>query len=265
MTTYTFHKTSPSNLQNLKQEYVANITAPLDGMWEIFANVADHYAILSDGDTVGYFAVSSEQKLMQFYLPRMSDSRQVFGDIVSRFNISGAFVSTVEPAYLSLCLDRQKAIVVNALMYNVEDNEPLGEIAFPKDCEFRLVTKGELKIAVAFAMDALGADEGWLTGYYSEHIEKEQLYGLWQGQALIAAGELRKSASQKPYVDVGMVVAPQCRKSGLATTILRQLRRLAREHRLNAICSTEYGNIAAQKAISRAGFTSSHRVLEITF
>ena len=265
MTSYSFVKSDIAALKTMKQRYTASTTAALDGMWEIFADMADHYAVCEGEKIVGYFAINDQQKLMQFYLPEASDSIDIFHHVITKFNVNGAFVSTAEPAYLSLCLDRHKHITVNALMYHVGNAASLGEATFPSGCEFRLVAKGELETAVAFALEAIGASEEWLTGYYGEHIAQEQLYGLWQNDKIIAAGELRKSASQKPIADVGMVVSPQHRGGGIATNVLLHLRRLARESGLTAICSTENENIAAQKAITRAGFISHHRVLEITF
>ncbi|WP_262693134.1 GNAT family N-acetyltransferase [Kordiimonas aquimaris] len=265
MTAYQFKKTNAGDLQSLKREYLQDITAPLDGMWETFADMADHYTVHIDEKTAGYFVVNSEKKLMQFHLPAAPNAPEIFQRIITEFKITGAFASTVEPAYLSLCLDHQSRTTVNALMYYTDETSHLPDAKFPEGSEFRLVAKGELEIAVAFAVEAIGANEEWLTGYYSEHIAQEQLYGLWQGNEMVAAGELRKSTSQKPIADVGMVVSPQQRGNGIATNILLQLRRLARENGLAPICSTERENIAAQKAITKAGFIAYHRVLDITF
>ena len=265
MMPYTYSKSSITELAALKRDYLNDISAPLDGMWEIFANMADHYAISSGGKTCGYFAVNDERKLMQFYLPDASEKRGTLKAIIAELHISGAFVSTAEPAYLSLCLDEHSAIAVNALMYYAHDTGTIPEPIFPDGCDFRLVAKSELEIAVQFGMSAFEADEAWLKGYYQDHIAQEQLYGLWHGGDLIAAGELRRSASQKAYADVGMVVSKHHRGSGIATNTLLKLRRLAREQGLIAICSTERDNIPAQKAITNAGFVSYHRVLDITF
>ncbi|MBL4838492.1 MAG: GNAT family N-acetyltransferase [Kordiimonadaceae bacterium] len=77
--------------------------------------------------------------------------------------------------------------------------------------------------------------------------------------------ERRISDTQKPYADVGMVVAKDWRRKGLATAILQQLALLCRGEGLRAICSTESGNIGAQKAIENAGFISTQRILDISF
>lgn len=265
MSIISFTETALSDLTGMKQQYLSSVTAPLDGMWEIFTDMADHYTIRCDAKPAGFCAINAEQKLMQFYLPSIIDAADIFASALSELKITGATVSTAEPHYLSLCLDHQKTIAVNALMYHAADDTPLAEAHFPVGAEFRLVAKNELAAAVAFAVEAIGADEAWLNGYYGDHIAREQLYGLWQGGTLMAAGELRVSASQRPYADVGMVVSPNQRGNGIATNILLQLRRLARENGLKAICSTEFNNVAAQKAIMRAGFSSHQRVLEVTF
>lgn len=265
MKPFTYIKSNASALKPLKHAYLNRTSAPLDGMWETFVEMADHYVVHLQENPIGYFAVNAERKLMQFHLPIQSGKREFFDHLIKEMCLTGAFVSTAEADYLSLCLDVQKHVKVNALMYHTDDNIALPDAVFPPACEFRLVARTEHETAVNFGVAAIGAEEGWLRNYYQNHINSEQLYGLWHKNTIIAAGELRHSASQKPYADVGMVVSQDYRGKGIATNVLLKLRRLARENGLRAICSTEQSNIAAQRAISNAGFISQHRVLDISF
>lgn len=67
-------------LSELKEKYVEQATAPLDGMWlDGFAAMATHYGIYEDESLVGYFCVNAEDYLLQFYLaPGFRGSSGVF-------------------------------------------------------------------------------------------------------------------------------------------------------------------------------------------
>lgn len=265
MTHYTFTKTAAEKTAPMQQAFRSQTTAPLDGMWLSFVSMADHYDIRNDDTIIGYCALNSEQKILQFFVAAGHNTSAIFEAIISEIDIKGAVVSTAEPHYLSLCLDKQISLSVNALMYHVESNSTTEHARFPDGADFKPVTPDQLETAVEFAHQALGADKGWLTGYYSERIAGDELIGLWQDGNLIAAGECRPSKEQPEYADVGMVVSPNHRTKGLATNILRELILVSHRKGLRPICSTENSNIAAQKSIARAGFVSQHRILDITF
>ncbi len=100
-------------LTELKQQYIDQTTAPLDGMWLCgFVPMASHFGFYDKKQLVGYCCVNDEGYLLQFYLrPDVQDqASQLFYDVLNQKNspnekINGAFVSTAESQYLSLCLD----------------------------------------------------------------------------------------------------------------------------------------------------------------
>jgi len=59
-----------------------------------------------------------------------------------------------------------------------------------------------------------------------------------------------------------IVVHPSARGQGLATHVLRWLAAANDATGVRSICSTESSNIAAQTAISRAGFFADNRIVE---
>lgn len=267
MTQYHFASIAPQNLAELKRQYLNSLGVPLDGMWESFVEGGAHWAILgmsadvqNCSDPIGYCVLNDEQKVLQFFTRDIQDGPHAFEQMRTQLAPSGAFVATQQAAYLSYCLDHQRSLAVNALLYR----EAAGPVT-PSGLELRVVTEGEFEKAVEFGIAVLGCDLGWLQGYYKDHIAKQQLFGGWKDGSLIAIGECRISETQKPYADVGMMVAEKHRGQGLATDILRNLRHMCKARGLKAICSTEVENVAAQKAITNAGFVSEHRILEIGF
>ena len=109
---------------------------------------------------------------------------------------------------------------------------------------------------------SIGAPEEWLTDYFSNLISRQELFGLWENDRLLATGESRGyDEYQTEYADVGVIVAEPERGKGLATQILKQLVSMNEAKGLRSICSTEKTNLGAQKAIRRAGFFASNRIV----
>ena len=257
-------------LKDLKQRYLSQTTAPLDGMWlHGFVPAARHYAWCEHDELRGYLCVNDEGYLLQFFVdPRYRDHETaLFESAVVRGEssagpIKGAFVSTAEPHPLSLCLDHYRAFEVNALMYQLDESMGASPQADRETIALERLVPGQLPLAVAFAMAEIGAPEQWVTGYYANLIERGELYGSWRGEQLVATGESRcRDEPQGPYADLGVIVARSCRGQGLATRVLATLVSANEREGVTSVCSTERGNRAAQKAIARVGFVAHNRIL----
>ncbi|MFA0056453.1 GNAT family N-acetyltransferase [Vibrio echinoideorum] len=264
-----------SDLNELKTAYFTEATAPLDGMWHFgFVPMSDHYGFYENNSLVGYCAVNGEGYLLLFFLaPTANHSiEDLFALIVENSSsvigeVKGAFVSTAEPQYLSLCVDNTESFKVNAMMYRQNflarsdcDSDRIEEI------EMNLATQEQLDQLVEFASSAIGAPKEWLTGYYGNLIARQELWGYWESDDILATGECRKfDEHQTQFADLGMIVAQEERGKGLATRVIHFLKQHANSQGLEAMCSTESSNIGAQKAITRAGLSSKHRILQFDF
>jgi RimJ/RimL family protein N-acetyltransferase len=235
-----------------------------------FVPMARHYGFYDDGALVGFCCINDDGHLLQFFVDALhvDKSAELFASIVAGHQppgkVYGAFVSTAEPWYLSHCLDHFSKFTVNAHMYQLHARRsPWKDRAPDADRAIVHITSSQLVHAVQLAVDSIGAPEEWLQGYYSNLIDREELFGLWNDGQLVATGERRRNdALQTEYADVGVIVAPSARGQGLATDILKQLVAMNEAKQLKSICSTEASNLAAQKSITRAGFTASHRIIQ---
>lgn len=255
----------------LKKQYFAQTSAPLDGMWHFgFAPMANHFGFYQQNQLVGFCCVNDDGYLLQFYLtPQASADAKALFTLIAQQNsqitpqIKGAFVSTAEPQYLSLCLDNSSQFEVNALMYQQLSSTPQSS---DTELPLTLAKPQQLQQFVEFAASNIGAPEQWLTGYYGNLISRKELFGYWQNGELLATGECRLFDDyQSEYADLGMIVAQSHRGQGLATQVLSSLISQANLRGLTAMCSTESGNIGAQKAIERAGLTPQNRLVKVTF
>jgi len=258
-------------LNSLKEAYFKASTSPLDGMWHFgFVPMAEHFGFYKNENLVGFCCHNDDKYLLQFYL---SDTAQVLakdlftlianGESAVIGEVHGAFVSTAEPQYLSLCLDNSSTSKVNTLMYQ-HSGKNTKEVIDNK--ELVLAKNDELALLVDFANNAIGAPKEWLTGYFGNLIKRHELWYYSVDGKIVATGECRRfDEFQTHYADVGMIVSPDYRGQGIATQVLNQLISIAEEQGLKAICSTESSNIGAQKAIRKAGFVAPNRIVQFDF
>ncbi len=240
----------------------------MDGMWESIINASPHWEIRIDGEQAGYYAANDEGTLLQFYVRPAFEKhgRILFDQVVAQDTLTRAIVSTIDPFYLSFCLDVQKKIMVQTYLYEIH-TEVRPSHPEAEGLDFRLIEAPELDRTIDFQQACLGSEQdlsGWLRGYSANLIERQELFVLcWDGEWL-GLGECRRSDSQKGITDLGMMVTPAHRGKGWATYILTRLSAYSTAHGQHAICSTTVENVSAQKAIKRSGFISRHRILNVS-
>ena len=262
---------SLDDISELKKQYFMQATAALDGMWHFgFVPTSDHFGFYEDNVLVGYCCINDDGYMLQFYLSPAANAQatELFTLIAQQNNpatgtVIGAFVSTAETNYLSLCLDNSRSFKVNALMYQLGS---VGHVEKSESLEMQLADQEQLADFVEFGTSTIGAPEQWLTAYFGNLIQRKELWGYWVNDQLLASGECRLfDEYQTEFADLGIIVAKSERGRGLATRALYYLINKAAEKDLRPICSTERSNIAAQKAIIRAGLVSSNRIIQFEF
>ncbi len=263
----TFGLTPAGDLVDLRRACLASQAVPVDGMWEAFATMSRHWVIRSAGKRAGYFCVDDDGQLLQFYLeePFEQHAAEFFAAVVARDEVEGAMVSTADPLFLGLCLDLHQQVRVHTYLYQDHHH---GESAFAEAAEASLdvVEAGELATIVELQRDSLDQDLGdWLVGYLENLIARRELYALRLGGEIAGTGEARVSDSQPPFVDLGVITMRRHRGRGVASHVLWRLKQLCYDRELVPICSTTVDNVAARRAIARAGFVSRHRILEVAF
>lgn len=263
----TLHKMPDfQTLSHLKASYLETLSAPLDGMWEQgYINPLPHWEIRIDKVLTGYFVGNDERALLQFYLqPEYeSQSSRIFQQVVVQNNLTHALAGTMDPLFLRHCLDVQRSVKVHTYLYETSSSRPGGANETPS---MRAVCMDELDRTIQFQIECLGIDANvgdWLRQYSANLIQRSELHVLCEDDRWLGLGELRRSETQLGVADVGMMVAPAHRRRGLASSILSRLRAKCDAEGLRAICSTTAQNIAAQKAIVRAGFRSRHRIIRV--
>lgn len=259
-----------SALSDMKAAYLKSLVAPMDGMWDAgFTNTAPHWEIRLNDKLAGYYAANDKGQLLQFYVqPAFARHiRKILDHVLAQDVIQEIVVSTIDPTLLSLCLDVHKSIKVHTYLYELA-TEVAPEHEDADDLDFRLLEAEELEQTIAFQQACLGQNQDltdWLRSYSGTLIERRELFLLAHDKDWIGLGECRNSISQRGVADLGMMVSPKHRRNGWATYILTRLIDTVKLEELRLICSTTVDNVAAQKAIERAGFISRHRIMNVSF
>lgn len=252
---------------NFKKEYLSKLTSPLDGMWESFIDYSSHKLIEYNQQQAGFYCVNSEACLLLFYLRDefFKHSGEIFSLVISGDEVKTASAGTNDPAFLSLCLEQQKSISVNTLLF--EDNQRIEPVNNKfENYTFRLTDISELEEIFKFTKDNIEVtSDEWLHGYLEEQINLQYSYVLINGETIIATGENRLSKSQPPYSDLGVIVSKEHRGRGIATRVLIMVKEICYKAGLKPICSTTLENIGSIKAIEKSGFISRHRIIDVTF
>lgn len=253
-----------------KQAYLQSLVAPLDGYWQAaIIDPAPHWLIIMNGRTLGYFAADAPKRLLQFYA--VEKAAELFASVIESEWVETAVAGTNDPAFLSLCLDRQKQVSVNTYLFQDMRRVTPDLPAYPH-AKFRPSETQDLERLLAFygrndefadpaAIDALGGQRDFVQSL----IANQQSFVLEDGAALLGVGECRISASQPPYADVGMIVDKDYRRRGVGTAVLAHLKAHCYRQNLKPICSCAAANIASRKTIEKAGFTARHRILHVEF
>ena len=130
---------------------------------------------------------------------------------------------------------------------------------------FRKAEKRELDDIVYFYQANTEGSGEWIEAFLSKRLDREELFLLYDEQALVAAGECIPSQKQPPYADLGIVVAQAYRGRGLGSFMLTQLKRHCYTAGWKPICSCVVDNYASKRAIEKAGFISEHRMVKMLF
>ncbi len=254
-------------LAEFRRDYLTSLAATFDGMWEAFTGMSRHREIRLDGEPAGYFCVNDEGQLLQFYVatPFENSAPEAFSTVVARDEVRGAMVSTADPLFLGLCLDFHRQVEVHTYLYR---DPQRGEAppAAAAEASLEVVEAGELDEVAELQRASLDQDPGdWLVGYLENLIARRELYALRAQGEILGTGEARVSESQPPFADLGVITMRRHRGSGVASHILWRLKQLCYQRRLVPICSTTADNVAARRAIAKAGFISRHRILKVAF
>jgi GNAT superfamily N-acetyltransferase len=264
----------PDDVADLKAEHLETLTAPLDAYWEeALIGMSDHFELTVDGIRAGYFCLNADRQMTAFHLVKqfISSGSEALPFVIREHGIDTAFAGTNDPIFLSLCLDIAKRVEVHTLLF--EDGGAEGvpavddAVSFKKagDEDIDAVLKHYLGASGAIDTESIEAAFEGLQGYVRSVMDQHRIFVLRKDGEILATSECRISKTQRPYADVGMIVAEAHRRNGFGSHILSKTRDVCRGQGLIPICSCEVTNTGSRKAILKAGFVARHRIVKAEF
>jgi len=255
-----------NTIQQLRDDYLSTLVAPADGWWEGAIIAHSTFWIIQDEEQfAGYYCVGADNYLLRFYLLERYQHRAqgIFRWVIATNDIQCAIAGTIEPLYLSLCLDLQISSTPHIYLFRDHTRiEPPSNLGISS---FRKAEERELNEIMRFYQANIeGAGES-LEAFLSKRLKRAELFVGYAQQTLITTGECIPSQKQTPYADLGMVVAKSYRGRGVGSFTLMQLKKHCYAAGWTPICSCSVDNHASKKAIEKAGFISEHKMVKITF
>lgn len=253
----------------LRQYFYHSLSAPLDGMWDDIIHRSRLFSISYRQAIIGYGALDTNSTLIHFYIRDtfLNRSAEVLSALISARNISHAYVPTLNPSFLNAALlasDKH-----GTFYYFFDDHERVESHLRPlppfDDLTLQAASSNNLNELVRFCHKLSGADRQWLTNYMSHWLAEEGIYYLRKRGRIIATMELRPSATQRPYADIGAIVDEDCRGKGVGAFLMQEGKRLSYARDLLPICSCRHDNPASRRMIEKAGYVNRHLMLKIKF
>jgi predicted acetyltransferase len=263
MSKINFKKSEHADIQSFRQVYYQQIIAPLDSMWEsLYIQQSTPYLIQLEEIEIGFCCIDSEKSITQAYIQSSHQylMQAVITQLIKEKLANSAKLSSIEPISFNAALYLSKSIEKDSINYQYIPAQTQQTVA---NLSLQLGQKADADKLRAYMKEEFGFDDNF--GYTDERIERQEIYYLSDSEGVLATGECRLSDSQPRFADIGMSVRANQRGKGVATNVLAQLVQLAKNQNRIPICSTTVGNIAAQKAIVRAGFSPSHIIFRINF
>ncbi len=260
------HKTTKQEIGKAIKEYYENLIAPMDDMWEeAIIGISNYYRIVLNNNDAGYFCLDNDNILLQYFIKDkfIDESKELLKYILKEYKIKEGFVSTIDIRSLPLFLDFNNEIHTHTLLY--KDIYHVDMVSPFEGTEIKIATSTDLQNIIEYYENSVDIQGSWLRPYCINLIKKQQLFLFELNNEILGTGERRISESQKGYAHIGVTVAKEYRRKGLASYILSYLKKDSYTYGLTPICSTTIKNIGSQKAMQNSGFFAYHRIVKVKF
>ena len=249
---------SLAEIQEQREDYMNELAYSQElnteeNVWE-----CQYYKIKIDSVWAGYFCVSLDKTLWQFYLIKsaLTYSQEVFKFLIDMNYVVAAECISYDYLLMSLCFDFHKKAACSAYLFR-DDTDVKYSLSSIENISFRFAKKEDFN-----SLSEIGGDF-----FYNleEHIRKEEVFIFHSDNELLGAGTCKKIFYSLNYYDIGMVVAEKHRNKGIGTFIIIKLKEYCYNNNQIPVCGCWYPNYASKKTLEKAGFITNHRVIRFEF
>lgn len=229
----------------------------VDTYWEDYICDAAIYDVFDDERLVGNFSYhEGEEMLSSFFVcdEYISKAIEIFGEVLEAFSPVCAYVVTNDELMLSLCMEYQIQVRLQAFFFD----DTNAEVAPP---EF----KEEL---LRIAVDDDLPDIMKLDFFHPLYINNEEdlIYVMRDETGkFMGAGHICRMRLARQWGAVGMAVVEEYRHKGVGRSIILHLKEITKKRGLIPIAGCWCKNEGSKKTLEAAGFASKTRLLKVFF
>ena len=251
-----FHRTAQPPPAYMREQYLDELPHPQEMFLEVQV-ISGTTWLLPD---VGYI-VTNNDWIVEFFLVATHRDRmfELYGAAVTACGTNCALCKSFDHLLLTLNLSQPSQITPTGMLfreikdsrYNARDDVVI-RAAAPKDVRSILAIN-----------DEFFADEGEIESYLTDG-DLFVMHNPTTAQDIVNCGIGRAVIAGRDDIDIGMLTAVPSRGRGFGTHMIAFLKDHYLKLGLNPICGCSAANLASFTALQNAGFSSQHRLLQIT-
>ena len=250
-------------LCTLRNEFVGTLTGPVDGFWCNNITSATPYALMLDGQCVGFCAArpewDGETALTAFYLqtPHLRAAQEAFERALEITGAHRVLASSADPLLLNLALERAvlRGLPIRMQAYNFDmaGTLPAPPPTVPEAGVHRLSAAEYPLMHSQTENDYAEMAEDARNVFYRFALDGRTVgYGCIAPTGLIPG-----------LYDVGNHVLENARRKGVGRSIILHLARIVRETGGKPTCGCWYYNTASVQTLMSAGCAPLARIYNI--
>lgn len=265
---YVFKESTIKENKHLLKEYIRSITGAVDDFWEEHVSKADFHLIFDQTageEAIGFFTLFSEWDektyITSFYVrdSYIGDAQRIFKKILGRYQIRKGYILTCDELFLSVGLDYQSKVEMQAYMFDGTKIHQVRPAEFGRD-KMQKVSLEELpkirELTGDFYDDC--SDQDIKKGKY-------ELYKMVDEGEILGVGIIAPNRLKKGYAACGEIVLEQHRRKGVARSLQLNMAEICRERGWIPVGGCWYGNTNSRKTFDSSGRYSKTRILNVTF
>lgn len=243
------------DIEILRRQFIDSLPYPIELHVEWLAKNGIAYLLTDSGKkTLGYFIVSDRQLIEFYLLPYyITQKIEIFTYVLGTKNIEAIVVQSFDGLLLSCCMELNYSHSITGILFReFYDTVFKPNNAFKK----RFATTADFDILAKHEDDLYETTEE-----LQFMLENRNIILYYLDNLLAGCGYLIHVRPDKQWYDIGMWTNTICRKQGVATSIISDLKHYCLSHDLTPICGCAVDNMASRKTLERNGFVSKHHLL----
>jgi GNAT superfamily N-acetyltransferase len=249
-----------NEIGDLRNQYLDTLPQAQEYYLELKIKNAAVFTILSNGNRAGYFILSDDHTLLEYYVipNEMDHVDEILGEIIHAFNVVKALCKSFDHTLLSCCMRYQKSVSVGGILfreYHEKYLPPLGEDIIVRfagmEDEMKIVDVNE----EVFDYDA----------EVHEYILGQKILLFEKGGELLGFGIFSQVIEGRPDFDIGMLVCKKFRRQGYGSLIIRTLVNYCRKKGWHPVAGCGIGNVGSRRCLENNGFAARYRLLTFSF